>query len=74
MARRLEEDKFTFSSNAHTVAEMEREETPAVLPRGAATCLAAGSSLPNSFMCVSPCLLCVHVTCECLVFMDPDPL
>lgn len=55
MARRLEEDKLTFSSNAHAVAEMEGEETPAGLPRGAASCLAAGSILPNS-LCVCECL------------------
>lgn len=73
MARRLEEDTLTFSSNVHTVAEMEGEETPAGLPRGAAACLAAGSTLPNSPMCVSACLLYVSVTCECLVLMDPDP-
>lgn len=74
MARRLEEDKFTFSSNAHAVAEMEGEETPVGLPRGAAACLAAGSTLPNSLMCVSACPLYVSVTCECLVLMGPDPL
>ena len=51
----MEEDKPTFSSNAHTVAEMEREEMQAVLPRGAATCLATGNTLPNSLY-----------VCECM--------
>lgn len=71
-----EEDKLTFSSGAHTIAETEREERPAVLPRGAAPCLVAGSgsALPNSLY-VCECLPAVCICkCECLVPVGPHPL